>query len=135
MKTEPEAPPPIALETTERQHLLMLCDKPFSGEEARVAPMLKGELARAKPLRPGPALMGVARMHSIVQFAEGSSERAVLIVYPHEADPAIGRLSILSELGAGLIGLQAGQTIHWPPNDASRPLKVLRVRGPDRLDW
>ena len=128
------APPSIVIEAQERDRLLTLCSN-ASGEAFRVAPMLEREIARAEVHRVGPALAGVARMHSIVRFAEGRSERAVLIVYPHEADPQTGRVSILSELGAGLIGLQADQTIHWPPGAGGRRLRVVQVRGPDRLSW
>jgi regulator of nucleoside diphosphate kinase len=128
------APPPIAIDAQERDRLLTLCAN-ASGEAMRVAPMLEHEIARAEVHRVGLALAGVARMHSIVRFADGRSERTVLIVYPHEADPQTGRVSILSELGAGLIGLQAGQTIHWPPGAGARRLRVVQVRGPDRLSW
>ena len=129
-----DAPPSIAIEVGERERLLTLCAN-ASGEAFRVAPMLEREIARAEVHRVGPALAGVARMHSIVRFVDGRSERAVLIVYPHEADSQTGRVSILSELGAGLIGLQAGQTINWPPGAGARRLRVVQVRGPDRLSW
>jgi len=57
---------------------------------------------------------------------EGSgARRTVELVYPPEADMAEGRLSILSHVGAGLIGLAEGQTIRWP--DRSGTERVLRI--------
>ena len=53
------------------------------------------------------------------------------VVLPGEADIAEGRISILSLVGAGLIGLSQGQSIDWPTQDGRlRRLTVLRVEAP-----
>src|SRR3546814_3263969 len=55
-------------------------------------------------------------MGSGVTFIDEKSraERTVRLVYPAEADIAEGRMSILTPVGAGLIGLSVGQSINWP---------------------
>src|SRR3546814_1242385 len=55
-------------------------------------------------------------MGSSVTFIDEKSraERTVRLVYPAEADIAAGRMSILTPVGAGLIGLSVGQSINWP---------------------
>lgn len=54
--------------------------------------------------------------------------RRVQVVLPSEADIGQGRISILSLVGAGLIGLKAGQSIDWPMQGGRlRRLRVLEV--------
>jgi len=52
----------------------------------------------------------------------------VQLVYPADADIDAGKVSILTPVGAGLIGLRAGQAIAWPDRDGrARTLRVLGV--------
>jgi regulator of nucleoside diphosphate kinase len=54
--------------------------------------------------------------------------RRVQLVLPAQADIAQGRISILSLVGAGLIGLRAGQSIDWPTQAGTmRRLTVVQV--------
>jgi len=72
----------------------------------------------------------VVALGSSVVFADESTgvTRSVQLVLPPEADIGQGRISILSLVGAGLIGLQAGQAIDWPTQDGTlRRLTVLSV--------
>src|SRR3546814_8900207 len=52
-------------------------------------------------------------MSSQVEFIDEANgeARTIQLVYPHEADIAAGRVSILTPVGAGLIGLRQGQSI------------------------
>lgn len=67
----------------------------------------------------------VVTMGSQVAFLDDSSDgpRTVTLVYPGEADISEGRISILTPIGAALIGLRSGQSILWP----DRCLTVLEV--------
>ena len=59
------------------------------------------------------------------------AERTLRLVLPGEADVDAGRVSILTSIGAGLIGLRVGQSISWPyPNGDRRMLKILAVTRP-----
>ncbi|MBW6399425.1 nucleoside diphosphate kinase regulator [Roseomonas sp. HJA6] len=72
----------------------------------------------------------VVALGSHVVFTDGASgiTRRVQVVMPSEADIGQGRISILSLVGAGLIGLKAGQSIDWPVQDGRlRRLTVVRV--------
>ena len=54
--------------------------------------------------------------------------RRVRLVMPGEADVEDGKVSILTPIGAGLIGLRTGQSIDWPGLDGrSRVLTILDV--------
>ena len=70
-------------------------------------------------------------MGATVQFLDEVSgrRRTVELVYPQDADIAADRISVLTPIGAGLIGLSEGQTIAWPDRDGhTRLLRILEVR-------
>ncbi|MBE8335739.1 GreA/GreB family elongation factor, partial [Leptospira borgpetersenii serovar Ballum] len=51
------------------------------------------------------------------------------------ADIDAGRVSILSHVGAGLIGLTEGQSINWPdPTGAVRKLTPVLVEDADPIE-
>jgi regulator of nucleoside diphosphate kinase len=61
----------------------------------------------------------IVTMHSQVQVADPTTgARSVLtLAYPTEADPATGRVSVLSPVGAALLGLRVGETAAWATPD------------------
>jgi len=100
------------------------------------ADMLLREIERAE-VRPDTDMPDhVVRMRSTVRFEDDAhgAARSVLLVYPKEADIAAGKISVLSLVGAGLIGLSVGQSIQWPDRDGhERLLRILKVEQPGRL--
>lgn len=56
------------------------------------------------------------------------TQREIELVYPDEADPATGKVSVLTPVGSALIGLRVGQAILWDfPDGSVRRLKVTAV--------
>jgi regulator of nucleoside diphosphate kinase len=54
--------------------------------------------------------------------------RTVTLVYPDEADLTQGRISVLTPVGAALIGLSVSQSIEWETvSGGRRSLTVLAV--------
>ena len=95
-----------------------------------LARMLFEEIERATVCPTDKLPVGVVRLGSEVSYLDESSGavRRVQLVLPGNADIDGGRLSILTPVGAGLIGLHAGQSIEWPCLDGrARVLKVLEV--------
>jgi regulator of nucleoside diphosphate kinase len=77
-------------------------------------------------------LPGLVTMGSKVSFRDDTTgqERTVLLVYPDEADVSEGKISVLTPIGAALIGLSIGQSIEWQtPAGGWRSLTVLRAGG------
>ena len=102
----------------------------------QVAALLLREVERARLHRAGVISTDVVTMGSAVTFVDDSSgtERTVTLVWPQDADIAAGRISILTPVGAGLIGLKAGQAILWPDRDGhERALTIVRVVQPTRV--
>jgi regulator of nucleoside diphosphate kinase len=65
-------------------------------------------------------------MNSSVTYVEEPAgvRRAVTLVYPHEADPTHGKISVLSPIGLALIGRRRGEVV-----DALLPgRRVLEIR-------
>jgi regulator of nucleoside diphosphate kinase len=72
----------------------------------------------------------IVTMHAAIDFIDEASgaSRSVQLVYPKDADISAGRISILTPIGAGLIGLREGQSILWPDREGrERRLKVVKV--------
>jgi regulator of nucleoside diphosphate kinase len=113
LKRIDETRPPIILTTADRNRLTALVAAFPPGSET--ACFLGEELARAEIIERAEIGLGVATMHSYVEFIDdvaGRVERATL-VYPGEEDRRLGRINVLSPTGAALLGLCEGQSIRW----------------------
>ena len=72
----------------------------------------------------------VVTMNSRLIYADESTgqTREVELVYPSEADPMAGRISVLAPVGCALLGLSAGQSIDWNlPSGQVHRLRVERI--------
>lgn len=96
-----------------------------------VGEYLMRELDRAKVVPPGKIARGVVTMNSRVKFLDDQTgeKRVVTLVYPGEEDVAAGRISILSPVGAALIGLEEGQSISYiAPDGKEKSITVTKVQ-------
>jgi len=97
-----------------------------------MAEELQAEMVRASIADAGTIPSDVVTMGSMVEFRKGADEhRRIELVFPVDADIAKGRVSILTPIGAALIGLAVGQSISLLARDG-RPqeLTVLKVEQP-----
>ena len=95
--------------------------------------MLLDEIDRAEIHAPGAMPANVVTIGSEVEVldAHTGATRQLRLVLPSEADVDAGRVSILTPIGAGLIGLRKGQSIEWPYRTGeTRMLKILKVTRP-----
>lgn len=96
--------------------------------------LLLAELERAilYPARELPP--GTVTMNAELDYLDESSDvrRTVRLVYPNEADVERGRISILTPVAAGLIGLREGDRIVWPDRQGrTRTLRIMKVAPRD----
>lgn len=84
-------------------------------------PDLRDELDKATVLPIESIGRNVVTMGAQVSYRdlETNQLRKVEIVFPEEADPAQGKISVIAPVGAALIGLSVGQEIHWHFPDGS----------------
>lgn len=94
---------------------------------------LRAELERAIVVPDESIHPEIVTMGSRVRYIEHETgaSREVEIVYPEEAAPADGRISVFAPVGAALIGLGVGSEIDWDfPGGSTRRLTVLAVAQP-----
>ncbi|MBN9038605.1 MAG: nucleoside diphosphate kinase regulator [Rhizobiales bacterium] len=127
--------PPIVIGDLDHQRLTRLASA-APESMADVADELLGELDRART-RPQAGLpAGIVRMGSHVTFRSGDGpQKSVQLVWPGEADIAQGRVSVLTPIGAALIGLTEGQSIGWEDRSGrTHELTVLAVGQADAAE-
>lgn len=98
-----------------------------------IASELSDELDRARVLPEGRYPADTVCMGCEVEFRDDMTHRVqtVTLVYPNEADIAMGRVSVLTPIGTALIGLSVGKSINWKTRTGDmKRLTVLRVRKP-----
>ncbi len=96
----------------------------------RVAHFLAREIERASVATDNSDMSRVVRMGSQVRYCDDKTGevRDVVLVYPHEADITLKRVSVLTPVGAALIGLSIGQAIEFQtPGHTKRSLTILGV--------
>ena len=124
------ARPPIQIRETDAERIsnLVLDRKEHM---PGVADLLLAEISRARLVDDARLPPDVVAMQSTVTFVDEASgvERTLQLVYPYDADIEAGRISIMSLVGAGLLGLRSGQSISWPNRvGEERPLRIIEVK-------
>lgn len=99
-----------------------------------VVNFLTQELRRAEVVADVTCSPHVVRIGSVVAYRDGGNDRCrtVQIVWPLEADETFDRISILSMVGAALLGMSPGQSIARPRMVGTpRTITVLAVYDAD----
>ena len=129
-QTYTEAPrPPLLMSAEDHARLVGLAGV-IRIRNPLLAHLLMQETKRAEVVPAGQVPADVVAVGSVVEFIDTAfgEPRRVQVVLPGKADIEAGRISILSLVGAGLIGLSQGQSIDWPAQGGRlRRLTVLRV--------
>ncbi len=128
------ARPPIHMIDTEADALADLGMRAHA-RQSDVSRLLMAEIERARIHTAEDIPPDVVTMRSTVEFVDQatSTRRTVELVYPAEADIAANRISVITPVGAGLIGLREGDSILWPDRDGhERTLSVVKVIQPAR---
>ena len=129
-KGKPEiALPPITVMENEARRLSALASS-SAVLFPRVAHFLAREMERATVAADHSNMRNVVRMGSQVRYCDDKTGVVwdVVLVYPHEADITLRRVSVLTPVGAALIGLSVGQAIEFQtPGHNKRSLTVLGV--------
>lgn len=121
--------PSIVLTRMDREKLLRLLDDlPMRNVDTDC--LLREEIDRADMISDTAAWSSAVRLGCEVKFVElGTSHlRRGRVVLPDETRTA-HCISVLSPIGAALIGLGPGQSIHWTERGRKRSLAVLEVRA------
>jgi len=107
------------------QNITRLLDGLPPNRQRELAP-LEEELARAEILPVEQLPSDVVTMYSSVVYEDLDTGKLLMVklTFPNDADIKEGRISILSPVGAALLGLKVGQDIAWPLPDG----RIGRIR-------
>jgi regulator of nucleoside diphosphate kinase len=122
-------PPPIVVTQADHDRLSDLASAALRNMPA-VGEFLAEELDRARVVAPTEIAPTIVTMNSRVEFRDDQTGevRTATLVYPGDQDIAAGKISILTPVGAALIGLEEGQSIVWETRSgAQKSLTVLKV--------
>jgi len=94
-----------------------------------LAARLLEEVERAELRAPGDMPEDAVTLGSEVTFRRDSRTQTVCIVAPEEADIDRRRISVVTPVGAALLGLRVGQRITWEmPDKRVVELEIVAVR-------
>lgn len=124
--------PPITLDSETHAQLSRLA---AAAEDAmpELAAYLGAELDRARVIEAGAVPRNVVTIGSIVNFRDDRThrQRSVTLVLPEDEDIAEGRVSVMTPVGAALIGVAAGYSIVMRTRTGEdRRLTVVSVTPP-----
>jgi len=85
-------------------------------DEARVVPSRKV----------GP---DIVTMYSqvLLRFVDDGVQRRITLCYPQDVDVRLGLVSVLSPIGLGLLGQQAGAMVRWESPDGSERIAEVQA--------
>jgi len=120
--------PPIVIGATDHERL-----RGWAAAAVHSAPdaasLLHSELGRARIVPADDVPPQVVRMGATVEFSiDAGPNRRSTLVYPDHTGAPEGAVSVLTPIGAALIGIAEGQRMAWSASDGRRhTLTVLRV--------
>jgi len=128
--------PRIVIPASEHARLMALADAAEKRAPV-IAGFLADELTRAEVVKDEECDPKVVRMGSRVTYRDDATgrTRTITLVYPDAADIDRNQISILTPIGAALIGLSPSQSITWPtPDGKTGSLTVVDVQNDERVD-
>lgn len=115
---------------TEADHEILSNLAEAVADRAAGSRVLAGEMARAVIVEPGQAPWPFAGIGSTLNYRDltHGQVRRVRLSLPRDASIDEGRISVLTPVGAALIGMTAGETFRWTDHDGRpRAVQVLAI--------
>ena len=103
----------------------------MAGSAPDLSRLIMDEIDRARLYSARSLPKDVVALNSEVEFVDTATNarRRVRLVLPSAADRTESCLSVLTPVGAGLIGMREGGEIDWPcPDGRSRTLRIIEVK-------
>lgn len=135
-KKKPPRKPRIAIYDEDFPRLARLAEL-ASKSMPDVADYLEHELQRARIISCKASSARVIRMGSRVKYMDETTGKihTVTLVYPADSDIEHGLVSVLTPIGAALLGLREGQSIHWNTRSGEcRQLTVISLKNEATTD-
>ena len=88
---------------------------------------LEHELERAIVVEPEQVAPDVVTMNSRALLQLDDEEMDVTLVYPEDADPRAGNVSVCSGVGTAILGYKEGDEFDWRLPDRTRRIRIGKV--------
>jgi regulator of nucleoside diphosphate kinase len=129
-----EGCPAIVITATDRERLMELARQDLTRtatDTVDAARFLAREIERAEVIAGVEHPPSLVVMDAVVEFVQDRQciVRRAKLVYPESAGQA-GCISVLSPVGAALLGLGPGQSMTWRDGESDRCVEVLSVGCP-----
>lgn len=91
--------------------------------------MLAQELNRARVVDPHSIPANVVTMNSqaLLVDEETREEMEYTLVFPEDADPVAGKISVLAPIGTAMLGYREGDVFEWDTPGGSRKIRVEKI--------
>lgn len=96
-------------------------------EEGPASVELEHEIERATVVAPQVVAGDVVTMNSRLVLRLDDEKLDVSLVYPQDADQRSGKLSVLSDIGAAIIGYRSGDAIDWVVANRTRRIVIEKL--------
>lgn len=116
--------------TTDYHKILSHIEKgSFRAKSTQIVDKLVSKLDKALRISPVQVPKSIVTMNScvVLQNTLTGSENIVTITYPHEADPAKGKVSLFTPIGVALLGCKVGDTASWAISSRVSHYMVKRI--------
>jgi len=125
--------PPVMIGAADHERLIAIA-RDLVGPSAQAITYLLSEIGRARIVDQEQLPDDVVRVGSTVSFTTPDGfDRTYQIVFPDQADISSGKVSVLTPIGAALIGLSRGHDFPWTARDGRKlTLTVVNVVQPGR---
>ncbi len=126
--------PNLVISESDSRQLRMLVENALSsnGKDQANWEALAEEIEKAQVVPTTQLPNNVVTMHSRVRIIDvrTGEQRVFELVYPHEANFAENKLSVLAPIGTALLGYPAGTEISWNVPSGIRRLRIEAVKQP-----
>ena len=91
--------------------------------------LFRTQLGRSRAVPPSQVPGDVVTMNSrfVLSHPRGDGSIAYTLVYPEEEAPHAGKISVLSPMGAALLGARVGEEVAWISSDGPEVATVQRL--------
>jgi regulator of nucleoside diphosphate kinase len=90
---------------------------------------LAGEIEKASVMQPDQIPADVITLNSTARLVdqETHEEMVYTLVFPEDADPSQGKISILAPIGTAMLGYKTGDTFEWDTPGGKRTIRVKEI--------
>ncbi len=119
----------ITAADAEKLHKLILEAQATEYRGSSYIQMLSSELRRAQVVdsRQIPANVITMNSQALLLDVEENEEMLYTLVFPEDADPVEGKISVLAPIGTAMLGYREGDEFEWETPGGRRKIRVQKI--------